>query len=95
MSTPLKRVHGFLAEFTSVKEVFHAAEKVRDAGFTSWDVHSPFPIHGLDDAMGLPRSILPRFVLIGGATGTLTAFLLEYITQVIIYPTVVQAKPAP
>ena len=44
--------------------------------------------------MGLPRSILPRFVFIGGATGTLTAFLTEYITQVIIYPTVVQAKPA-
>lgn len=77
-----------------MKEVFHAAEQVRDAGFTSWDVHSPFPIHGLDDAMGLPRSILPRFVLVGGATGTLTAFLLEYITQVVIYPTVVQAKPA-
>ncbi len=77
-----------------MKDVYHAAEKVRDAGFTSWDVHSPFPIHGLDDAMGLPRSILPRFVLIGGATGTLTAFLLEYVTQVILYPTVVQAKPA-
>lgn len=77
-----------------MKEVFHAAEQVRDAGFTSWDVHSPFPIHGLDDAMGLPRSILPRFVLVGGATGTLTAFLLEYLTQVVIYPTVVQAKPS-
>jgi hypothetical protein len=77
-----------------VKDVYHAAEKVRDAGFTSWDVHSPFPIHGMDAAMGLPRSILPRFVLVGGATGTLTAFLLEYVTQVIIYPTVVQGKPA-
>ncbi len=77
-----------------MKDVYHAAEQVRDAGFTSWDVHSPFPIHGLDAAMGLPPSILPRFVLIGGATGTLTAFSLEYITQVIIYPTVVQAKPA-
>ena len=94
MSTPLKRVHGYLAEFTSVQDVYHAAEKVRDAGFTSWDVHSPFPIHGLDDAMGLPRSILPKFVFVGGATGTLTAFLLEYLTQVVIYPTVVQAKPA-
>lgn len=48
----------------------------------------------MDDAMGLSRSILPKFVFIGGMTGTLTAFLLEYVTQVIIYPTVVQAKPA-
>ena len=94
MSTPLKRVHGYLAEFTTVKDVFHAAEKVRDAGFSSWDVHTPFPIHGMDDAMGLDRSILPRFVLVGGITGTTTAFLLEFLTQVVIYPTVVQAKPA-
>lgn len=94
MSTPLKRVHGYLAEFTSVQDVYHAAEKVRDAGFSSWDVHSPFPIHGMDDAMGLPRSILPKFVFVGGITGTMTAFALQYFTQVIDYPTVVQAKPA-
>lgn len=93
MSNPLKRVHGYLAEFSSVKDVFHAAEKVRDAGFSSWDVHTPFPIHGMDDAMGLPRSILPRFVLVGGSLGLTTAFLLEFLTQVVIYPTVVQAKP--
>ncbi len=44
--------------------------------------YSPFPIHGLDDAMGMKRSILPWFVFFGGMTGTLTAFLLAYITQV-------------
>ena len=93
-TTPLKRVHGYLAEFKNAKEVFHAAEQVRDAGFSHWDVHSPYPIHGMDKAMGLPKSILSTFVLIGGATGTLTAFLLEYLTQVVIYPTVVQSKPA-
>jgi hypothetical protein len=92
--TAPKRVHGLLAEFDSAKAVYEAAEKVRDAGYTRWDVHSPFPIHGMDDAMGLPKSILPNFVLVGGACGTLTAFLLEYLTQVVIYPTVVQAKPA-
>ena len=42
-----------------MKDVFHAAEQVRDAGFTSWDVHSPFPIHGMDDAMGIRPTILP------------------------------------
>jgi hypothetical protein len=94
LSTTLKRVHGYIAEFGTVKDVYHAAETVRDGGYTSWDVHSPFPIHGMDDAMGLPRSILPRFVFVGGMLGTCTAFLLEYLTQVVIYPTVVQAKPA-
>lgn len=92
--TTLKRVHGYLAEFESATAVYHASEKLRDAGFQRWDVHSPFPIHGLNEAMGLKRSVLPWFVFIGGATGTATAFLLAYITQVMIYPTVVQAKPA-
>ncbi len=92
--TTLKRVHGYLAEFDSASAVYHASEKLRDAGFQRWDVHSPFPIHGLNEAMGVKRSVLPWFVFCGGATGTLTAFLLAYITQVMIYPTVVQAKPA-
>src|SRR6187549_522932 len=92
--TTLKRVHGYLAEFESPSKIYKASEKLRDAGFQRWDVHSPFPIHGLNEAMGVKRSILPWFVCIGGMTGTLTAFLLAYVTQVIIYPTVVQAKPA-
>ena len=83
-----------MAEFESASALYKAAEKVRDAGFRKWDVHSPFPIHGLDGAMGLKRSILPWFVFGMGACGFLTAFLLQYITQVMIYPTVVQAKPA-
>jgi hypothetical protein len=92
--TTLKRVHGYLAEFASASDVYHASEKIRDAGFQRWDVHSPFPIHGLNEAMGVKRSTLPFFVFFGGATGTLTAFLLAFLTQVEIYPTVVQAKPA-
>lgn len=91
--TTLKRVHGYLAEFESASQVYKASEKLRDAGFQRWDVYSPFPIHGLNDAMGLKRSILPWFVFFGGATGTLTAFLLAFVTQVMIYPTIVQAKP--
>lgn len=108
MSTTLKRVHGYLAEFDNVQDLYHAAEQVRDAGYNRWDVHSPFPIHGMDDAMGNPRSILPKFVFVGGITGTTIAFILQTVTQtnfwqsiglgfiqkiVETYPTVVQGKP--
>jgi hypothetical protein len=108
VSTTLKRVHGYLAEFDSAKDLYHAAEKVRDQGFQRWDCHSPFPIHGLDDAMGVKRSKLPWFVFFGGMTGTCTAFIMETLTQTNFwkniglgflqtiaetYPTVVQAKP--
>lgn len=94
MSTTRKRVYGYLAEFKSASALYKAAEKVRDAGFRKWDCYSPYPIHGLDSAMGMKRSILPWFVFFGGMTGTATAFTLAYTTQVVIYPTIVQAKPA-
>lgn len=94
MSTTVKRVYGYLAEFESASQLYKAAEKVRDAGFEKWDCHSPYPIHGLDAAMGVKRSILPYLVFFGGLTGFLTAIALAYITQVEIYPTVVQGKPA-
>jgi hypothetical protein len=109
VSTTLKRVHGYLAEFDNVQDLYHAAEHVRDAGYSRWDVHTPFPVHGMDTAMGNPRSILPKLVFCGGITGTTVAFILQTVTQtnfwgqtlglkfvediVETYPTVVQAKP--
>ena len=94
MSTTRKRVYGYLAEFKSASALYKAAEKVRDAGIKKWDCYSPYPIHGLDGAMGIKRSILPWFVFFGGMTGTATAFTLAYTTQIVLYPTIVQAKPA-
>ena len=94
MNKTVKRVYGYLAEFKSASDLYRAAEKVRDAGFTKWDCYTPFPVHGLDHAMGLKRSLLPWFVFFGGLTGFCTAVALAYTTQVVIYPTIVQAKPA-
>jgi len=93
VSTTRKRVYGYLAEFRSASALYKAAEQVRDAGFRKWDCHSPYPIHGLDAAMGIRRSVLPWLVFFGGASGTALAFALAYGTQVVIYPTIVQAKP--
>lgn len=73
---PQRRLYGFAAEFASAAALYHAAEKVRDKGFRRWDVHSPFPIHGMDDAMGLKRSRVAGFSLLGGATGFALAFLM-------------------
>jgi hypothetical protein len=73
--------------------LYHAAEKVRDAGFRKWDVHTPFPIHGMDHAMGLGKSWLSALVLCGGTLGLSVAFGLQYYTQVMEYPTVFQNKP--
>lgn len=81
MATTVKRVHGYLAEFESPKALYHAAEEMRDAGFKNWDTFSPYPIHGMDAAMGLGRSRLPWFVFFGGLTGFTIGLLLPSLTQ--------------
>ena len=88
-----RELFGYVAEFGSAAELYHAAEKVRDAGFKKWDVHTPYPVHGIDHAMGMGKSWLSSVVLIGGVTGALTALFLQFFTQVSLYPTVVQNKP--
>jgi len=93
VNTGIKKVYGYLARFETATALYKAAGKVRDKGFKKWDSYSSFPIHGMDDAMGLGRSRLPFFVFFGGATGLFTAIALQFGTQVYLYPTVVQAKP--
>ncbi len=88
-----RKVYGLGAEFGSAADLLTAAEKVRDAGHTKWDVHTPFPVHGMDKAMGLGKSWLSAPVFIGGATGLLTAVLLTCIPSFGIYPIIVNGKP--
>jgi hypothetical protein len=94
MRTPYgHEVYGMAAEYPSPHALYEAAKMVRDAGFKRWDVHSPFPIHGMDDAMGLGKSWLSTVVLIGGILGISTAMLIEFGASWILYPLVVHGKP--
>jgi len=85
--------YGLLAEFDNTADVLHAAEKVRDAGFRKWDVHMPFPIHGMDRAMGLKNSKVGWFGFIGGVTGYTTGMLMIWWMNAIDYPILVGGKP--
>lgn len=87
------KLYALGAEFVNVGSLYHAAEKVRDKGFRNWDVHSPFPIHGMDDAMGLGRSRVSALSLLGGTIGLVTAFVMIYYTSEIDYPLIVNGKP--
>ncbi|MEI8198129.1 MAG: quinol:electron acceptor oxidoreductase subunit ActD, partial [Phycisphaerae bacterium] len=60
---------GLLAEYDDPQALLRAAELVRDAGITRWDCCTPFPVHGLDRAMGMKKTILPWLVLGAGLTG--------------------------
>ena len=90
---PPGETYGLLAQFESPKDLYHACEKVRDAGYTRWDAHSPFPVHGLDKAMGLGRSRLPYVTLIFGLTGAISGFALQLWANGIAYPLIVSGKP--
>ncbi len=85
--------YGVLARFDSAKALYHACEKVRDAGYRKWDAHSPFPVHGLDDAMGMPASRLPWIVLVLGLSGAGGGMLLQWWVAVHGYPLVISGKP--
>lgn len=86
-------VHGIIAEFATPASVTRAAEAVRDAGYTRWDVYAPFPIHGIDESMGVKRTILPVIMAMGAFTGVGGALLLQYWVSAVDYPMLVQGKP--
>ena len=93
MNHPVKTLFGLGAEFPSAAALLEAAKKIYAHGFKKWDVYSPFPIHGMDHAMGFKRSRVSLFSLIGGFTGLTTGFVLIYYTSALNYPLIVQGKP--
>lgn len=87
------RVYGVLAEFNTPGDIFHACEKVRDKGYKHWDAHTPFPVHGLEKAMGLKPSLVPWIVLVMALTGGTCGFALQTWIHVFEYPLVISGKP--
>jgi len=93
MSDAATKPYGLIAEFDNTADVLLAAQKVRDAGFRKWDVYTPFPIHGMDKAMGLKNSKVGWFAFIGGVTGYTTGMLMIWWMNAVDYPLVVGGKP--
>ncbi len=86
-------LYGFLAEFSSPGELLKAAEKVREAGYRKFDCHSPFPVHGLDEAMGMRRTRLGLVIGLFGLLGAIGGFGLQTWTSTVGYPMVIAGKP--
>ncbi len=84
---------GLLAQFENPADIMHAAMAVRDAGFRKWDVFTPFPIHGMDDAMALPSSKVGYFTFVGGVTGFFAGMSMIWFMNKFDYPLVVGGKP--
>lgn len=93
-SYPDGELYGVLAEYDTPGELIDAARKVRDAGYTEFDCYSPFPVHGIDEAMGIKRTILPLLVFGGGATGLLGGIFLQWWMNAYNWPWNIAGKPA-
>jgi hypothetical protein len=93
MSKVMDIKYGISATFNSAKDIFDAAGKVRDQGYTNWECYTPMPIHGLDGQMGYGRSKVPCFTLAGGITGFFTGMLIVWFMNAYDYPLIVGGKP--
>ena len=93
MSAKDSGTFGILIEFEEPERLVEACSKVRDQGFQRWDAHTPFPIHGMDRAMGIRNTRLPFFILGAGITGLATALLMQWWMNAIDYPFLISGKP--
>lgn len=88
-----KSAHGAVAYFTSGQELLAAAHSATGKGFQNVESYTPFPIHGMDEALGLKPSIVPWATFIGGLTGFCVALHLQIWTSAYDWPINVGGKP--
>lgn len=86
-------LYGLVAEFETPEEILAAANAAREAGYKKMDAYSPFPVTGLDEALGMENTRLGWVVLIMGIIGGASAFFMQWFAQVVHYPLNIGGKP--
>jgi len=84
--------YAVLGLFDTPDALMQAIPKVRAAKIGAVEAYTPYPIHGIDEALGLRRSPLGGMVLVMGVIGALTAFGFQYWISAIDYPIVTGGK---
>lgn len=87
------RAFGWMAEYADENQLLDAARQVRDSGYTRTDAFTPFPVHGIDEALGIGPTVLPWFTLCAGAAGTTVALLMQWWMNAFDYPYIISGKP--
>lgn len=85
--------YGLIAEFDNPRSLLAAANRAREAGYTKMDAYTPFPVHGLHEAVGFKQTKLPIFVLLGGIGGGVGGFFMQWFANVVHYPLNIGGKP--
>jgi Protein of unknown function (DUF3341) len=82
-----------LAEFPTPEALLDGTRKVREAGHKDVDTHTPYPVHGLEDALGIKRFMIPTIVLGGAIAGAVIAYSMIYYMNVIDWPLNIGNRP--
>jgi hypothetical protein len=82
-----------LAKFADSDALLEATRKVRESGLTEVDTHTPYPVHGLEEALGLGRPLIPSIVLGGAIAGAFIAYAMIYFMNVIDWPINIGNRP--
>lgn len=86
-------LYGLVAEFETPEAVIAAANAIRKAGYTQAEAYTPFPVEGLDTALGHRATGLGFVTLIAGTAGALTGFFMQWYANVIFYPLNIGGRP--
>jgi hypothetical protein len=86
-------IFGYLCEVDNPKDLLDLSKKVYHAGYIKFDTYTPFPVHGIDKAMGIPLSRVPYLSLIGCLIGLTGAIALQVWTNGFDYPIALSGKP--
>ena len=93
MKNKTPRLYGLLAKFETHEDLVDAADRVYQAGYRKFDAYSPYPIEELAHAMRLKPSPLGYLVFLGGLTGGILAFAMQWYGSVIDYPKNIGGRP--
>ncbi len=74
-------IYGLVAEFDDPDKILEAVTKMKAAGYRQIDAYSPFPIHGMTDALDCHDPKVPWLIFIMGIAGTFAGYSLEYMTS--------------
>jgi hypothetical protein len=86
-------VYGLLAEFETTEQLLEAVHAAYAAGYRRMDSYTPFPVHGLAEAMGVTKTRLPLIVLLGGIAGGVLGYLMQYYLMAVDYPLNIGGRP--
>jgi hypothetical protein len=86
-------IYGLLAEFERPSDLIEAVARTRQAGYRRIDAYTPYPVEGLAEALGFPRTRIPLVMFLGGLTGCLGGYFMQYYAAVIGYPINIGGRP--